>query len=243
MSDSAAVDTPKCGAKRRAGGTCQYPAGYRTAHPGQGRCWRHGGIQKGGDQRLKHGRYSSVRHERIGQLYEKYRQDEKPLDLFDELAMLRAIARFFVEEHELHTEALLAWYRHWKTLQRALPRGLTDKIGEAIDKWEFQRKAQGEWTGSMQESVTQARDVLAMLKGEAPLQPPKKVTDVADAAGLFAEIGKMVERIERLRAANAISEPELNRIINAMGRVVDVLVADADLKAKIRDGWMQIVVR
>lgn len=35
---------PKCGSKTRAGGTCKNAAGFKTGHPGIGRCAFHGGA-------------------------------------------------------------------------------------------------------------------------------------------------------------------------------------------------------
>jgi hypothetical protein len=36
-----------CGAKTRNGGFCLFPKGFRTSHPGEGRCYRHGGNNVG----------------------------------------------------------------------------------------------------------------------------------------------------------------------------------------------------
>ncbi len=49
-----------CAARTRAGTPCQKPAGWGTAHPGEGRCKLHGGATpRGADHpRYKHGRYS-----------------------------------------------------------------------------------------------------------------------------------------------------------------------------------------
>jgi hypothetical protein len=41
-------DTPRCGAKTRAGHSCKQPAGARTSHPGFGRCAWHGGSSPNG---------------------------------------------------------------------------------------------------------------------------------------------------------------------------------------------------
>jgi hypothetical protein len=40
---------PKCGATRKqTGGACRHPAGFRTSHPGTGRCFLHGGATRNG---------------------------------------------------------------------------------------------------------------------------------------------------------------------------------------------------
>ena len=49
---------PGCGAKTRAGGECKHPKGFRTDHPGSGRCWLHGGRhsqKKGNTSAVTHG--------------------------------------------------------------------------------------------------------------------------------------------------------------------------------------------
>jgi len=49
------VAFPKCGAKNRQGNPCRNPSGLRTDHPGEGRCFLHGGRAP-----IKTGQYSSV---------------------------------------------------------------------------------------------------------------------------------------------------------------------------------------
>jgi hypothetical protein len=95
---STAVATPICGAKTRAADRhpCRNAAGYRTIHPGKGRCWRHGGIQAS-DQRLKHGRYSMVRSGSLGKLITEHRENPEALNVMDEIAALRAVFQTIVE--------------------------------------------------------------------------------------------------------------------------------------------------
>ncbi len=50
----------------------------------------------------------------------------------------------------------------------------------------------------------------------------------------------MVKRIEDVKAGSAISRADFYRVMTEMGRVVDVIVEDADLREKIHDGWMKI---
>jgi len=37
-----------CGAKTQSGGTCKNKAGFRTEHPGFGKCFKHGGASANG---------------------------------------------------------------------------------------------------------------------------------------------------------------------------------------------------
>lgn len=101
----------KCGAKKRQGsGKCTQPAGWGTDHRGEGKCKLHGGAS-----RPKHGRYSTVKHGRIRELYEKFEADPDPLNLLPELAQVRAILVDFVERYDKWKEAFLAWHESFHT--------------------------------------------------------------------------------------------------------------------------------
>ena len=41
-----------CGGKTRAGRLCRYPAGFGTVHPGEGRCYLHGGTAQAGQAKV-----------------------------------------------------------------------------------------------------------------------------------------------------------------------------------------------
>ena len=60
------------------------------------------------------------------------------------------------------------------------------------------------------------------------------------ASKLLAEATRIVERIERKNAMNAISQAELFRLMAQMGRVVETYVADPDVLVKIREGWLKL---
>jgi hypothetical protein len=76
------------------------------------------------------------------------------------------------------------------------------------------------------------------------------VEHAATLTEMVERVSKIVERVERGRAGNAVSRPELMRLMGEMGRVVETLVRDPDpgqqpesaaaVKAKIRDGWLRI---
>lgn len=71
---------------------------------------------------------------------------------------------------------------------------------------------------------------------------PVQVLDISDAYRIVAEITRIVERIEKVRAANAISRPDMLRVMTEMGRVVEAYVQDETARAKIREGWLSIRV-
>lgn len=83
---------PKCGAPKRQGdrSPCGNPAGFKTNHPGIGRCKLHGGNAP-----IKHGRYSAVvraiAKEQHLKLYEEIRAEQEMESLRDETALLRTM--------------------------------------------------------------------------------------------------------------------------------------------------------
>lgn len=77
--------------------------------------------------------------------------------------------------------------------------------------------------------------------GDAP-KKPRRILDIADAHRLIAQITKIVERIERIRAADAMSRADLYRIMGEMARVVDTYVDDGEAIQKIKDAWLSIRV-
>jgi hypothetical protein len=111
-----AVPVATCGAKKkRTPGPCSKPAGWRTEHPGQGKCYLHGGATP-----IKHGRYSSITRPRVRELIEKHEADADPLNILPELAAARALFEDFVERYDHWRDALLAWHKSYTT-RNALP--------------------------------------------------------------------------------------------------------------------------
>lgn len=235
-------DTSRCGAKTRGGGTCRNGAGHRTTHLGEGKCYLHGGLQPG-DARLKSGRYSGVKHDRIRNLIAEFEADPDPLNLFPEIAALRALTVDFIDRYAEFTDALIAWHADWQLRRKPLPEELLLSLERVVDEWEG-TLAEGAYEASDRQraDAERARKFITALRGEDDAQKPRQVLDISDAHKLLAETGRMVERVENLRSANAISRPELNRVISAMGRVVELLVPDEAVKEKIRDGWLSISV-
>lgn len=202
----------------------------------------HGGT-KPGDPRVKSGRYSMVSHQRIAELIAAHEADPDPLNLLPEIAALRALFQDFIERYSTFTEALIAWHADWQLRRRPLPEELVIAFERVVDEWENAIAEGGdEATDRQRADAAAARKFLALLRAEEDAQKPRQVLDLADAHRILAEIGKMVERVENLRAANAISRPELNRVITEMGRVVEAFVTDDAQKMKVREGWLAIRV-
>jgi hypothetical protein len=227
-----------CGAKTRKGSSCSKAAGWRTPPPGQGRCYLHGGLTP-----IKHGRYSTIKRERIRDLIAAHEADEDPLNIFPEIAALRALFQEFIERYDEQTEALIAWHLSWQLTKRPLPEDKVMAFEAIVEEWENNLAEMGESATTKQASDAEsARAFIELLRGASSESKPRSVLDLTDAYRVLGEIGKMVERVEKARSANAISRPDLNRIMQEMWRSVDARVPDDATKAAIRDDWLRVVL-
>lgn len=64
--------------------------------------------------------------------------------------------------------------------------------------------------------------------------------DYKIAANLIERIGRMVARIEKLRAKDSISRPELFDLVQRMALMVKWHVKDPEILEKIADDWYQL---
>lgn len=85
-----------CGAKTRADGHCQKPAGWGTPHNGVGRCRLHGGAE-GTGRPVTHGRYSVKHRASLEGKVQQFLHDPAPGDLNAELALIRALLQDYLE--------------------------------------------------------------------------------------------------------------------------------------------------
>lgn len=218
---------------------CRHAAGFRTDHPGQGRCYLHGGRNP-----TKHGRYSQLKHPTIRELIDKHSADPDPLNILPELAALRALFENYIDRYELTTNALLAWHASFGLTQRPLPEPLVMAFANIVDDMEESYRAGGpEMTDRQVSDLASARKFLAMLRGAGSNEErPRMVLDIADAHRILAEIGKMVERIEKIRSVQSISRTVLEAIMQAMWRSVDARITDEDVKRQIAADWQENLV-
>ena len=116
-------DAKRCTATAKSTGQrCRQPAvqGYNV-------CRLHGAgnIHKGkrGGRPAKHGRYSVKHRQAVAEKYQRFLEDQRPGDLFDELAILRALLADYLER-----SALLS--------QREVEHTLTliDAIGKLVER-------------------------------------------------------------------------------------------------------------
>lgn len=227
-----------CGAKTRRGTACSKVSGWRTPHPGQGRCYLHGGLTP-----IKHGRYSTISRPRIRDLIEQHEADADPLNILPEIAALRALFQEFIERYDEQTAALIAWHLSWQLTRRPLPEDKLMAFEAIVAEWEISLAEMGESATEKQTGdAAAARSFIQILRGEDVAEKPRTVLDLTDAYRVLGEIGKMVERVEKVRSANAISRPDLNRIMHELWRSVDTRVADEAVKAAIQEDWMRVAL-
>lgn len=201
----------QCGAKlRKKDAHCQQPAGNRTDHPGQGRCWLHGGASP-----IKHGRYSQVNRARFLDKINRFEADPDPLNLEPEVALLRAFVEDLIERwDEIYGPdgALLAWHESFgKTDEKGNPiisnpkprqlpdfsavSSVVDKVGGMVDRIQ-KHKAEGSV------KLTTLNRVMEQMGVD--------VVQSVGELGLSADQNtKLIESIER-RWGNLRLEPERN---------------------------------
>lgn len=224
----------KCNALKGNNTRCLRPAGYRTDHAGYGRCARHGGaVQR------THGRYSSLKHLRLAEKIEKFENDLEPLNIFPELALLRALTEDYIERYEETTAAVLAW--HTSYIARPIAAQRIEALQRMLDECERRMREYEEPSESEYAALAESRDTLQRLAA-AQENKPRQVLDLAAAKDLVAECAKTVERIEKIRSQDAISRPELLRVMMHMGRTVETFVKDPATLDKIRQHWMLMTV-
>lgn len=231
-----------CGARTRSRGVCAHPAGWGTDHPGQGRCKLHGGATP-----VRHGRYSTIRREAIRELIEQHAADPDPLNLLPELAAARALFQDYVERYDEWREAILAWHESYRAVERPLDERrlmametVVDELEALVGPADLDEEDQEEQGTAIRKAMRDARTLIDDLRRPGDESKPRRILDLADAVGHAEAISRMVKRIEDIRAQNAISRPELLRIMQEMGRVVARYVADEETREKIQDAWLQI---
>lgn len=224
----------RCGARTRHGGPCQQVAGFGTDHVGVGRCKFHGGATPS-----RHGRYSTIKRTALRELIAQHEADPEPLNILPELAAARALFQDFIERYDTWRDALLAWHQSYQRGVGPLPAIRITRLANVLDEYEERLRSQwGAEPGDQElRALEEARAVVRELQ-EPPEGKPVQVLDVADAYRIVSEVTKIAERIERVRAANAISRADLVRVMTEMGRVVAAHVHDPETLERIQHGWL-----
>jgi hypothetical protein len=215
-----------CGAKTRnptaKGPYCRHVAGKRTEHLGVGRCWLHGGNSK-----VTHGRYSSVKNTELADLISEQEEDPALFDTTSDIATVRALFVDFINRYDEYSAALLAWYNSFtpayphravvEAMQHWVAQYEKDHGAEAAQHWEY--KIIKNWVDT---------NLTANPR-------PTQILDVSEAYKMLGEVTKMVERVGKLHSANAVSRKEFMRIMLEIGNIIDQTVTDDRTKTRIRD--------
>jgi hypothetical protein len=213
--------------------------GFKTDHPGEGRCYLHGGLTP-----IKHGRYSRIKRQAIRDLIAEFDADPDPLNILPELAAARALFVDFVERYDAWRAALIAWHRSDLGSNRPMRPDKVAALRTILKDWEAERAdLAGEDADDLPQQerdlLADARDVLDWL-ATPPEGKPHDVLDVADAHKLLSEVTKIVERHERIQASRAISAAVFIRVMNELGSVVERHVRDFATQQRIREGWLEV---
>lgn len=162
-----------CGATTKSSGRpCSKAAGWRTDHPGQGRCYLHGGRS-----RIKHGRYSTVQRARVSEILDELAEDPDPLDLLPEVELLRAMVLDYVERHDALTDAVIFWHESYHNGENEpKPRQMPDilsvgkfikEIGSLVETIHKQRQAGTITYATLDRVLEQVGVELTAAAGEA----------------------------------------------------------------------------
>lgn len=236
----------RCGAVRRQGGEpCGLRAGWGTDHLGVGRCKLHGGSVP-----IKSGRYSKVKNTRLKELIAEHEADPDPLNMEPELAAMRALFEDFINRYEEFKDAILAWHASFSdeylqeigAIQARRGQDLRELAGLA------ERLTEEEGGFDLTEQLHDAYS-LGYATGQSripdPLHYQKKprfLLDISDAHRILTDATRIVQRIMRGRAENAISRADFYRVMHEFARVAETYVQDERIMEKIRDGWLSIRV-
>jgi hypothetical protein len=232
-------DAPQCTAKSKSTGKqCCNPAvtGFKVC-----RVHGAGGKKKPGGRPATHGRYSRLKREHLRSLIEEYEQDPDPLNILPELAAARALFQDFTDRYDEFTEALVAWHQSYQAGSRPIDKYKVEAFIEVVDQYEELIRSEDDLTERQQKTLSIAREFVKAARQEAGTKPIQ-ILDISDAYRIVSEITKIVERIEKIRSQNAVSRPDLVRVMTEMARTVETFVSDKTTLEKIKTGWLSVKI-
>lgn len=207
--------TPRCGAKNRQGKPCGNAAGFKTDHPGTGRCHLHGGLTP-----APTGRYSSVSRPRVKELLEKFEADPDPLNLLPEAQLLRALLHDYIDRYDKQDEMLTRW-------------NLSFEKG-------FQSAWQEWWRSVRADAIEREDDLSAELLAEMPdpmnflPSKPLRMADITEVGGLIGRVGTLVEQIRKSQTQHTFTMDTVNLLWKVMaGHITDAaleVIGDDELR-------------
>lgn len=217
---------------------CRSRAGWGTDHQGMGRCRIHDG---GGSDKLQHGlhrRYVRLEGTSLGEHFAAHLADTDPYNVLHDLAIARTLMEDWVVRYQEYTAALVAWHDTWEGKYTPLGPENKKALLDVLDEYEANLR-ELEPTELQEQQLARARAAVDFLATPQTAKP-RQVLDVSDAIRHADVLSKIIHRVEQARSANAVSRPELLRIMSEMGRVVQAHVADPVTLQRISDGWLAI---
>jgi len=202
---------------------CTQNAGHKTDHAGEGACWLHGG-----NNRIKHGRFSSVKHTRLADLISEMDETEDPLNTLPEVAATRALLVDHINRYDEFTAALIAWHESYMA---GVP---TPKLFASLESIMEMLE-----TNCTEAELKRNKDYQTCLKAvmsyKSSNPKPIQILDIADSMRLLSEVTRMVERIGKSMSINAVGRRDFQRIMLEIGNIIDQCVSSDREKIKIRD--------
>lgn len=167
--------TDKCNA-RTPSGYCRMPAGFRTSHPGNGRCYLHGGDA---GAPVKTGIYSKKLRSRLAEEYNRVVTDPGLADLYSEAALSKLLLSNLLEKLSDRLEAgenvFVKTNRYGETVESpemTMMLKLIETIGRNIN-----RIAEAEKKAKHVLNIRQVNNILIQIKntmgetcGECPIR-------------------------------------------------------------------------
>lgn len=181
-------------------------------------------------------RFSKIKGKRLRRYLAMFADDLDPLNILDEIALMRAMVLLYLDENEKRVAALNAWYEQGR--RAAIAAHEEAAIKRVLDQAEVYQS-----TDQHRKDVATVKELVSALVLARQTRPASSPNIGVEMAEILEAISRMVERIEKARSTNAISEAELNKLMSEMGRVVDLTLTDDDAKQRIRDGWVRLVTR
>jgi hypothetical protein len=221
--------------------TCTRPSGWGTNHVGTGPCKLHGGVTSSPT-----GRYSkAMKPTHLVTLTEAFEADPDPLNILPELAVARALFTDFINRYDDFSEALVAWWASWEASHAPMTPERVQMFVAVVEGWEHQIAATGQPpTPVQQRDLTSARAFVDLIRRKSDpdgaAKRPRQVLDITSAYALVSEITKIVERIENIRAQNAISRADFIRLTAAMANIVQKYVTEPSTLDGIRREWLDL---
>lgn len=210
--------TPRCGAQNRQGQPCGNAAGFKTDHPGTGRCHLHGGLSP-----APTGRYSTVNRARVQELLHQFMADPDPLNLLPEAALLRALLTEFIERFDDQDRQLTRWNLSFeKSFQSDWANWWRDLRADAIERED----------DLSSELLAQMPDPMSYLPSK-----PLRMADITEVGSLIDKVGVMIERVRKARSTDTFSMQTVDNLWTAMSahltQAMLEVIEDHDLRERL----------